>query len=99
MIADEVARSTVRAMPEISRFFGIVIAMHHGDHAPPHFHARYGDSRAVISIEGSTILAGSLPPRAIGLVVEWAAIHRNELARDWERAAKSEPLDAIEPLR
>jgi hypothetical protein len=86
-------------MPEISRFFGIVIAMYYEDHEPPHFHARYGDSNACIAIEGSEVLAGSLPPRALGLVVEWAAIHRDELARDWRQAAQKEPLDAIEPLR
>jgi hypothetical protein len=86
-------------MPEISRFFGIVITMYHEDHAPPHFHARYGESRARIAIADLEILAGSLPPRALGLVVEWAAIHRDELARDWKRAAQREPLDSIEPLR
>jgi hypothetical protein len=45
------------------------------------------------------MLAGSLPPRALGLVVEWAALHRDELAWDWRQAAQKEPLDAIEPLR
>ena len=86
-------------MPEISRFFGIVIAMFYEDHMPPHFHARYGESSAFIAIEDSEVLAGSLPPRALGLVVEWSAIHREELARDWRQAAQKEPLDAIEPLR
>jgi hypothetical protein len=86
-------------MPEISGFFGIVIAMYYEDHSPPHFHARYGESNALIAIEDSEILAGSLPPRALGLVVEWAAIHRDELSRDWRQAAQKKPLDSIEPLR
>ncbi len=86
-------------MPEISRFFGIVIAMYYEDHSPPHFHARYGQADALIAIEDSEVLAGSLPPRALGLVVEWAAIHRDELARAWQQAEQKEPLDPIDPLR
>jgi hypothetical protein len=62
-------------VPEISRFFGIVVQMFYDDHSPPHFHARYGRHQAVIGIRGLTVLKGHLPPRALGLVMEWAAQH------------------------
>ena len=85
-------------MPEISRFFGIVIKMFVNDHNPPHFHARYGDDEALIEINGLTVFAGRLPPRALGLVIEWAALHRQELFNDWHRAQRHAPLTRIEPL-
>ena len=66
-------------MPEISRFYGIVIAMFYDEHNPPHFHARYGGYKAAIRIEDFTILEGMLPPRALGLVMEWVAMHKDEL--------------------
>lgn len=85
-------------MPEISRFYGIVITMYYGDHAPPHFHARYGGSRAAVDIRTLRVIAGSLPPRALGLVVEWGARRRDELLADWERAQSEQPLEKIAPL-
>ena len=85
-------------MPEISRFFGIIITMFYNDHPPPHFHVRYGDQRALVSIESLTTLRGRLTPRVLGLVVEWAAAHQAELMDDWERARKEEPLVRIAPL-
>lgn len=85
-------------MPEISRFFGIVIQMYYDDHAPPHFHARYGRRQAVISIQGLAVLAGELPPRALGLVMEWASQHREELASNWTLARDKSPLKTIQPL-
>jgi len=60
-------------MPEICRFFGIVIKMHFGDHLPPHFHAEYGEHQAVIDIRTLVVIGGYLPPRALGLVIEWAS--------------------------
>jgi hypothetical protein len=86
-------------MPEISRFYGIVIRMFFNDHVPPHFHAIYGEESAVISIENLAVLEGHLTARALGLVVEWATLHRPELMDRWERARRYEPLRAIEPLR
>ena len=86
-------------MPEISRFFGIIIAMFFDDHNPPHFHARYGNDNAVIKITDLTVLEGSLQPRALGLVIEWAAIHKDEILRDWELAKDKKPLFPVEPLR
>ena len=85
-------------MPELSRFFGIVIAMHYNDHVPPHFHARYGSDRATICIRDMTVLEGYLPPRVLGLVVEWAAQHGDELLADWVRAVRRLPLVPIAPL-
>ena len=66
-------------MPEISRVFGIIIAMFYDDHAPPHFHVRYGEQKAIIAIDTLTILRGQLAPRVRGLVMEWAALHKEEL--------------------
>ena len=71
-------------MPEISRFFGIVIAMFFDDPNPPHFHARYGNSKVAIRIDDFAVLEGFLPPRVMGLVMEWASIHKKELLQEWE---------------
>ncbi len=86
-------------MPEISRFFGIVIKMYWDDHNPPHFHAFYAGEQALIDIVVLSPFAGRLSPRALGLVIEWATIHQRELLADWDRAKGQEPLDSIEPLR
>jgi hypothetical protein len=59
-------------VPELCRFYGIVIKMYFGDHAPPHFHAEYSEFEAVIAIHSGAVLGGRLPPRAMGLVAEWA---------------------------
>ena len=86
-------------MPEISRFFGISIKMFFGDHLPPHFHAEYGEYEALVEVHTLTIIAGSLPPRALGMVVEWAAEHQEELIDLWDRAANKEPLYKVAPLK
>lgn len=86
-------------MPRISEFFGIVIEMYYGDHPPPHFHARYGGDSAKIAIETGEVIAGSLPSRALRLVREWVEEHRAELATNWERAARNEKPEPIDPLR
>ncbi|HZX35733.1 MAG TPA: DUF4160 domain-containing protein [Thermodesulfobacteriota bacterium] len=86
-------------MPEISRFFGIIIAMFHRDHNPPHFHARYGEYKAAIRISDFAVTEGYLPPRALGLVMEWAEIHKDELSKDWKLAKERKPLLQIEPLK
>jgi hypothetical protein len=85
-------------MPEISRFFGIVVKMLFDDHNPPHFHAEYGDDVALIDIRSLSVFAGRLPPRAIGLVIEWATLHQEELLEDWRRAQSMQPLERIDPL-
>jgi hypothetical protein len=85
-------------MPEISRFFGIVIQMYYKDHDPPHFHVRYAEQKALIAIETTAILRGELSPRALGLVTEWAALHRAELMEDWNLARAQAELRPIPPL-
>jgi len=66
-------------MPQISRFFGIIISMFYEEHNPPHFHAYYGDFSAEISINELNLISGKLPSRALGLVIEWASMHQSEL--------------------
>lgn len=85
-------------MPEICRFFGIIIKMYFGDHPPPHFHAEYGEHQAVIDIRTLAVIGGYLPPRALGLVVEWASQHQADLLELWRRAANYEPLFKLPPL-
>jgi hypothetical protein len=85
-------------MPEISRFFGIIIRMYFGDHPPPHFHAEYGGSRIKIEIATLAVIDGELPPRALGLVTEWAALHQADLLELWSLAAANQPLHKLPPL-
>jgi hypothetical protein len=85
-------------MPEISRFLGIIITMYFNEHNPPHFHARYGEYKAEIAIETLSVIAVRLPPRVLGLVMEWAALHRSELMEDWELARRQADLKKIAPL-
>ena len=85
-------------MPEISRFFGIVIQMYYNDHEPAHFHVRYSGQRALIAIEDLSVLGGKLTPRALSLVREWAELHRAELAEDWDLARAEAELRPIPPL-
>ena len=85
-------------MPEICRFLGIVIAMYYKEHAPPHFHAKYGSQRAAFSIQDLRLIEGNLPPRVISLVLEWAFQHREELMENWRRVERKEDLRKIEPL-
>lgn len=85
-------------MPEISRFFGIVVQMYYADHEPPHFHVRYSGQKALIAIETLGVLRGYLSPRALGLVTEWAALHREELMQDWHLARSQAQLKPIAPL-
>lgn len=66
-------------MPVLSRFFGIIVLMYFDDHPPPHFHVRYGGQKAIVSIDTLGLVEGNLPPRVLGLVVEWASLHRQEL--------------------
>jgi hypothetical protein len=62
-------------MPQVSRFFGITIYMYFSDHAPPHFHAVYGEYEAVYTIETLEILRDTLPRRAHSMVIEWASLY------------------------
>ena len=73
-------------MPVLSRFYGIVIRMYfqQAEHNPPHIHALYGEDMAAVDIQTGEVLEGHLPPQALALVQEWAAIHRNDLLHMWE---------------
>ncbi len=86
-------------MPEISRFYGIVIRLYFDDHPPPHFHAEYGEDEALIAINTLAVISGHLPGRALGLVVEWASQHQDELHQLWSTAQDKEPLYKIAPLK
>ena len=72
--------------------------MNYNDHPPPHFHVRYVEQKAIVAIESPTLLEGQLSPRALGLVMEWAALHRQELLDDWNLARQQQPLNRIAPL-
>jgi len=85
-------------MPEVSRFYGIVIQIYYGDHSPPHFHALYAGDVAKIAIETLQIIDGTLPKRALGLVLDWASAHLPELHAAFERAAALEAPGKIAPL-
>ena len=85
-------------MPELSRFFGIVIGIFYREHGRPHFHAVYGEFEAVIDIETGTVISGELPKRALSLVSEWRIDHAVELQENWELARQHQPLKKIAPL-
>ena len=85
-------------MPEICRFYGIVIKMYFADHVPPHFHAEYAEAEVRVAIDSLAVISGKLPPRAMGLVAEWASLHQQELRGLWDKARKQEPLGRLEPL-
>ena len=86
-------------MPELCRFYGIVIRMYFDDHGPPHFHAVYGGEEVVVAIDSLTVLHGQLPPRALGLVVEWALLRQAELKEAWDLAKRLESPGRIAPLK
>ena len=85
-------------MPTISEFFGIFIYLRFLDHNPPHFHAKYGDQEVTIDIVNGTI-RGEMSERALRLVLEWLALHRDEIMEAWIRASNGEQPGKIEPLK
>ena len=85
-------------MPELCRFYGIVIRMYSREHAPPHFHAEYAGSEASIAIDSLSVTRGRIPTRAHRLVMEWASLHQDELHTAWDRAQRSERPGRIAPL-
>jgi hypothetical protein len=84
-------------MPEISRFYGIIIYMFFNDHNPPHFHVEYQDFEATIEIE-SGIIKGIIPRRALKLIFEWMDLHKEELLENWKKIEERKSLEKIEPL-
>ena len=85
-------------MPEVSRFFGIVIRMYFDEHMPPHFHAIYAGDEIEVGIDPIAVHQGGLPQRALSMVVEWAALHQRELLADLERLRHDQPAAKIAPL-
>ena len=85
-------------MPTLSIFFGIVIYIYWRDHNPPHIHARYSGEEAVIAIRSLDVLEGSLPKRALAMVLEWMQLHQDELLAAWEQASRGIPPGRISPL-
>ena len=88
------------SMPEISRFYGILISMNWWEprHHAPHIHAHYAGHQATVHIHTGQVLAGRLPSRALRLVQEWLQLHEEQLNDLWNRAQAREPLYKIEPL-
>ncbi|MFZ5483834.1 MAG: DUF4160 domain-containing protein [Pseudomonadota bacterium] len=86
-------------MPTISLFYGILIQMYWDEHAPPHFHAIYGEFKAAVDIHNLCLLESSLPRRASQLVLDWAELHQAELLEDWALCQSKQMPKAIEPLR
>lgn len=84
-------------MPELSRFLGIVIGMFYREHGPPHFHAVYGEYEVTVEIE-TGVVTGRFPKRALGHVMEWAALHRDELLENWTLSREKQPLKRVAPL-
>ncbi len=85
-------------MPTISTFYGILVQMFWNDHPPPHFHVRYANSRARVSIQELKLLSGDLPRIAERLVLECAQLHQAELMENWLLCARHERPEKIDPL-
>ena len=85
-------------MPRISAFFGIVVQMFWREHGPPHFHALYAEHEAVIDIREMRVVRGSLPRRALVMVLEWAVKNREALLEDWNLCSQLKPPKPIPPL-
>ena len=86
-------------MPIISNFFGIFIRMFFDEHAPPHFHAQYGEFKAIIDIQTLALSRGKLPRRALELVLDWAELHQAELLQNWALCEQKMQPHKIEPLQ
>ena len=85
-------------MPEISRFYGIIIRMFYADHAPSHFHATYGEGELIVGIMPIRVLHGTATARVQSLVLEWTSLHQQELVDDWDRCRNAQPPLPIAPL-
>jgi len=85
-------------MPQISSFFGIIIYLRYLDHNPPHFHAQYQNQKVIIEIENGNV-KGEMSERALRLILEWLSMHREDLKKQWDKAASGQIPDGIEPLK
>ena len=84
-------------MPTVSIFYGIIIRMFFDEHAPPHFHAEYGEYEITVDIE-TGVVNGRFPRRALSAVLDWYVLHQQELMANWEAAMNRKPLLKIKPL-
>ena len=84
-------------MPVLSRFYGIIIRMYfqQAEHNPPHIHAIYDEDMAAVDIQTGEVLEGHLPPKALAMVQEWAAIHKADLLHMWE-TQEFKPLSPLQ---
>ncbi|HXR06890.1 MAG TPA: DUF4160 domain-containing protein [Candidatus Acidoferrum sp.] len=85
-------------MPELSRFYGIIVRMFYGDHPPPHFHAIYQGGQISVNINTLEVIEGRMSRRAQALVLEWAELHRGELQEAWDLASRNLEPSKIQPL-
>ncbi|HEX5245048.1 MAG TPA: DUF4160 domain-containing protein [Tepidisphaeraceae bacterium] len=85
-------------MPVVSHFYGVSIRMYYNDHAPPHFHAVYREDELLVGISPITIMKGQAPGRVRSMVLEWAALHQQELMENWFRLRRGESPNPIAPL-
>lgn len=85
-------------MPIVSNFYGIIIYFYFQEHNPPHFHAKYNEFEVLIDIKTLGINKGSLPPKALALVIEWASQHQEELLENWDLCRNEKQPNKIEPL-
>ena len=85
-------------MPELCRFYGIIVRMFYGDHLPPHFHAIYQGGRISVNINTLKVIEGNMSRRAQSLVLEWAQLHRAELRQAWDLASRNLEPSKIRPL-
>lgn len=69
------------------------------DHAPPHFHARYGEYKGIVDINELKLIEGDLPKRALSLILAWAKVHQKELLIDWGLCIQKQMPNKIEPLQ
>lgn len=86
-------------MPTISMFRGIKVYINWRDHMPPHFHASYGGTEVIVSIDDIEVLDGAMPSKQLKMLLGWAAFHQEELKENWELARNKQELFAIEPLK
>ena len=73
--------------------------MFYDEHNPPHFHAQYAEYKCCVDIRSLSVIEGYLPARVLGLVVEWAILHREELLNNWQNIEMNKPLNSIAPLQ
>lgn len=86
-------------MPLVSEFFGIKIYMYWAHHFPMHFHAEYGNLKALIGIEEAAVIKGVLPAKQLKLVLAWCEIHKEDLIKNWQSAQEHKEIKKIDPLK